>query len=201
MTRTKPIWWLISILLTSIGWVAASAIFIAIFEFPRWVNINTGIIYLIFMWFVPGAIGGLITVTAMRIVIPGIQWKQALFVIIGWAIALAIGRLTNLFTSFYPIWWFGFPLRWFSIGAIGGLITVTAMRKVIPGIQWKQALFVTIGWIIGWVIGGAIIVATIGRNIGGIAGFVIGYGIGWTIAGAIGGGVMFLMLHRAKQSA
>jgi len=138
MTRTKPIWWLISLLLTTIGWVVASAIFIAIFEFPRWVNINTGIIYLIFMWFTPGAIGGLITVTAMRI--------------------------------------------------------------VIPGIQWKQALFVTIGWVIGWVIGGAIIVATIGRDIGGIVGFVIGYGIGWAIAGAIGGGVMFLVFHRAKQS-
>jgi hypothetical protein len=176
----------------AIGWAIGQAIF----EFRG----------MVIGYPIAGTIGGWISIIVLRKIVPSIQSKQVFFVIFGWAVSWFIGWIVG-----YSIGGaIGYPIT----GAIGGLITIIALRQIVPSIQAKKDFFVIIGWVVGWFIGWVIlevfgwslavaITQTIlyaGATdsiydiiIRAIAGGIVG-----SLSGAIGGGVMYLWLAQAK---
>ncbi|RJQ46102.1 MAG: toll/interleukin-1 receptor domain-containing protein [Nitrospiraceae bacterium] len=86
---------------------------------------------------------------------------------LGWAITGAIGGASG--------WSIGLALGW----ALGGLTTGVVLRRVVPAIQTKQVILITVSWPIGW----AIVWAILGE-------------IAWAIGGAIGGLTTGVVLRR-----
>jgi hypothetical protein len=70
------------------------------------------------------------------------KWPSVILTIVGWTIANFIAWF--FFRRLGP--YVGFPTG----GAVGGLLTAWALKRMIPSIEWWQLLIIVVGWTIGW---------------------------------------------------
>jgi hypothetical protein len=134
-----------------------------------------------------GAIGGFVTSLALWSEGVLSDRKNILWITLGWAIAEPIGvRILDVILNTIGVP--GFELLFGAIfGTIGGLITSILFWKESALSDWKDIIWVTLGWAIGWGIG-----RTVNEAIGDPFGEVIG--------GAIGGFVMIWQLRKVEEN-
>jgi hypothetical protein len=176
------------ILITSIGWAIGGYV-------DRSYGGNMGLL--------AGAIGGFVTVIALRRIVPNIQVREIFLITISWAIALLISALLweyvgdQIFYYKYKDIDIDLAYRASGIvgiigraigGAIGGFVTVIALRQRVKNIWPKKVLSITIGWALSCATGLVIADAIIGIRV-----------IGHAIGGFLGGVAMFLLLRQAIQ--
>jgi len=146
-------------------------------------------VVLIITWVISWAIGGFSTAITLYYEHALTNWKNVLWITLGWAIAFLIGEeiLVAINLPIHP----GGTVGLIS-GGIGGGVTGIILRKENIFYNQKNILWTSLAWSIGISIGteiGFAIGFAIGPaiGIGDLVGFPIGLGIGGAISGGIGG--------------
>lgn len=183
-----------SLWLTILGWALVWACGWVVGEATGW----SGDVYGS-AWIMIGALGGLITGLALRLVEPSIRWQQVFLVSAGWAVSMLIsGSLSEALYSTDDV-----ALNGTIRGLVGGLITGFILQQTEFTIGWKQIVLITVGWVIGWTIGQALGPGMYDTSRGVISGniglWLIPGGIMGALSAAIGAVVMFWQLGQVHR--
>lgn len=152
-----------------IGWKIFGAIFGVFGEGSGFVIVRT----------LFGATGGFLTSIALQSEGVPITRKEILWITLGWAVAPASAELINGLTYWLAQGHLFDPIA----GAIGGLITSIILWKKRVRSNWRETLWITLGWALSWGIGRQVEV-TFGPSIAG------------AISGAMGGFVTVWQLRK-----
>jgi hypothetical protein len=155
---------------------------------------------------ISGLIGGGITAITLRNerILP--HWKNVFWITLGWGIGSAVGGAVGggVAAAINMVFYYesaissalssaiGGGISGIIGGAIGGGITAVSLLNENALPRFRNALWVTLGWIIGWAVSG-IISWPIQSPIGGL--------VSGSIVGVIAGTVMFGQIRKAREQA